>query len=171
VHIPYDNAPHGSAEDNYNFFHSSSRIIVECTFGEIDLHFRIFWQPLKYSLKFNCSVIDSCFRLHNFIVKHQEGETTTLDECDFKVFDEECHCFYAICLDLHEGVDNGEMDTHLDQNRNPDHGGQPRRSKARSTELGIQCWNIYQDEIDRQGLICPQSNWYWSRNRVLILNF
>ena len=48
----YDNAAHGSAEDNYNFFHSSSRISVECCFGEIDLCFGIFWQPLKYSLNF-----------------------------------------------------------------------------------------------------------------------
>jgi hypothetical protein len=34
---PCDNAMHGTAEDNFNFFHSSSRIVVECAFGEIDL--------------------------------------------------------------------------------------------------------------------------------------
>jgi hypothetical protein len=34
---PYDNAMHGTAEDNFNFFHSTSRIVVECAFGEIDL--------------------------------------------------------------------------------------------------------------------------------------
>ncbi len=34
--MPYDNVCHGLAEDNYNFFHSSSRICVECVFGEID---------------------------------------------------------------------------------------------------------------------------------------
>jgi hypothetical protein len=36
LHMPYDHAPHGSTEDNYNFFQSSSWIIVQCTFGEID---------------------------------------------------------------------------------------------------------------------------------------
>ena len=35
--ITYDNAFHGTSEDNYNYFHSSSRIVVECAFGEVDL--------------------------------------------------------------------------------------------------------------------------------------
>ena len=69
-HTPYGNAAHASAEDNYNFFHSSSHITVECCFGEIDLHFGIFWKPLKYTLKFNCSLVNACFRLHNFIVQY-----------------------------------------------------------------------------------------------------
>ena len=34
---PYDNVIHGSHEDNYNFFHSPSRITVECVFGKVDL--------------------------------------------------------------------------------------------------------------------------------------
>jgi hypothetical protein len=38
---PYDNAMHGTAENNFNFFHSSSRIVVECAFGEIDLRWGI----------------------------------------------------------------------------------------------------------------------------------
>jgi hypothetical protein len=39
---PYDNAMHGTADDNFNFFHSSSRIVVECAYGEIDLLFGVF---------------------------------------------------------------------------------------------------------------------------------
>ncbi len=53
---PCDNAAHGTPEDNYNFFHSASRIAVECCFGEVDLRFGIFWRPLKFSLKTNCHV-------------------------------------------------------------------------------------------------------------------
>ena len=34
---PYPLAKSKSAEDNFNFFHSSARITVECAFGEIDL--------------------------------------------------------------------------------------------------------------------------------------
>jgi hypothetical protein len=44
---PYDNAAHGTPEDNYNFFHSSLRIAVECCFGEVDLQFGIFLWPLE----------------------------------------------------------------------------------------------------------------------------
>ena len=65
---PYDDAIHGEASDSYNFFHSPSRICVECTFGEIDLQWGILWRPLKFSLKHNVKVIDACMRLHNFIV-------------------------------------------------------------------------------------------------------
>jgi hypothetical protein len=49
--------------------------------------------------------IDACFVLHNFIVNHQEGDMLTMVACNFKVFDEDCHHFYAICLDVREGVD------------------------------------------------------------------
>ena len=69
---PYDNVLHGTPEDNYNFFHSSSRISVECAFGEIDLRWGIFWSPLSFSLKHNCNVIDAAMRLHNFIVDFRE---------------------------------------------------------------------------------------------------
>ena len=34
---PYDNTMHGTSEDNFNYFHSSAKIVVECAFGEIDL--------------------------------------------------------------------------------------------------------------------------------------
>ena len=33
---PYNNAKLGSAEDAFNFYLSSTRIYVECAFGEID---------------------------------------------------------------------------------------------------------------------------------------
>jgi hypothetical protein len=86
---PYDNAFHGTPEDNYNYFHSSSRISVECTFGEVDLRWGIFWKPLKYSLKTNCKIIDACLRLHNFIVD-QRGTSLAMDTVDKSVFDDEC---------------------------------------------------------------------------------
>ncbi len=35
--VPYDNVVHGTPEDNYNFFHLSCQITIECCFGEIDL--------------------------------------------------------------------------------------------------------------------------------------
>lgn len=69
---PYDNAMHGTAEDNFNFLHSSSRIVVECAFGEINLRWGILWRPLQFSLDLNCKVIDACMRIHNFIVDFRE---------------------------------------------------------------------------------------------------
>jgi hypothetical protein len=65
---PYDNAMHGTPKDNFNFFHSSSRIVVECAFGEVDLRWGILWHPLQFSLALNCKVIDACMHLHNLLL-------------------------------------------------------------------------------------------------------
>jgi hypothetical protein len=65
---PYNDVAHGTAEDNFNFFHSSARIAVECAFGEIELRWGILWRPLQCSLAHNCQIIDACMRLHNFIL-------------------------------------------------------------------------------------------------------
>ena len=35
--VPYDSPSPKTAEDDFNFYHSSARITVECAFGEIDL--------------------------------------------------------------------------------------------------------------------------------------
>jgi hypothetical protein len=59
---PYGNAEHGTVEDNFNFFYSSSRIAVECCFGAIDLRWGILWRELSYSLQMNCKIIDACMR-------------------------------------------------------------------------------------------------------------
>lgn len=69
---PYDNAEPGSKEDNFNFFLSSSRIYVECTFGEVDRRWGIFWRPLEGSLRNHQYTIDSALRLHNFSVDYME---------------------------------------------------------------------------------------------------
>ena len=54
----HTNAPYGYTEDNYNFFHSSPRIIVECTFGEIDLRASpIIYCCFKYSKSFASAVL------------------------------------------------------------------------------------------------------------------
>ena len=72
VLVPYDNAKTGSREDAFNFFQSSMRIYVECTFGEIDRRWGIFWRPLEGSLFSHKYTIDSALRLHNFIVDYRE---------------------------------------------------------------------------------------------------
>ena len=57
---PYDSAVHATLKDDFNYFHYSSRIVVECTFGEIDMRFGILWQKLSMSLEHNVKIIDSC---------------------------------------------------------------------------------------------------------------
>jgi hypothetical protein len=153
---PYDNAAHGTAEDNYNFFHSSSRISVECCFGEVDLRFGIFWRPLKFSLKTNSQIIDACLRLHNFIIEN--SNVNFMDSIDKEVFDEECRRFFSIHPDIAEGVDGGDM--------NDSRPGRPTRQEANAASVGRDWRDLIRDDIARQGLSRPRTNWYRENNRL-----
>ena len=45
-------------QDDFNFFHSSARITVECAFGEINMRWEIFWKPLRCSLNKSTLIIE-----------------------------------------------------------------------------------------------------------------
>ena len=77
---PYDQAGSDSPEDNFNFYHSSARITVECAFGEIDLRWGIFWKRLQYSLDNNMLVIEAGLYLHNFLVKYRLEQKESTEE-------------------------------------------------------------------------------------------
>lgn len=154
---PYDNALHGTAEDNYNFFHSSSRISVECAFGEIDLRWGILWKELEYSLEFNCTIIDVCMRLHNFIVEHRD-DRNTMDGLDREVFDDDCRRFYAVNPMVSEGINGGEDDIRGS--------GRPTNAEKDSSEWGKRWRDEIKDDISQQRLIRPQTNYYRERNRL-----
>ena len=53
------------------------RIYVECTFGEIDRRWGILWRPLEGKLENHKYTIDSCMRMHNFIVDWRENDKKT----------------------------------------------------------------------------------------------
>ena len=146
---PYDNAIHGTAEDNFNFFHSSSRISVECCFGEIDLCWGIFWRELNYSLKTNVVIIDACMRLHNFIVERrdEDNELFATSE-DFSVFNEDCWRFYAVHPFVdNEGVYGGESDVRRGEDGKPLRGGCPNWVENASTEYGRKWRDLERDKI------------------------
>ena len=170
---PYDNAMHGTAEDNFNFFHSSSRIVVECAFGEIDLRWGILWRPLQFSLFLNCKVIDACMRLHNFIVDFREAQhnSSASTEIDRAVFDDDCRRFLATILESGDevfdgGVHGGELEIRRNEDFETLQGGRPKRNEADSEKVGKRFRDSIRDEITRQRLVRPQSNWYRINNRV-----
>ena len=86
---PYDSPLSQSPEDNYNFFHSSARITVECAFGEIDLRWGIFWKRLCGSVDTNIMVCEGAMHLHNFLVDYRNAHAV-----DYKfesgVFQNDC---------------------------------------------------------------------------------
>ena len=64
------------------------RIYVECAFGEIDRRWGILWKPLQGSLDSHKYTIDSCLRLHNFIVNYREQENESDEERGFDLASE-----------------------------------------------------------------------------------
>ena len=169
---PYDNTMHGTPEDNFNYFHSSARIVVECAFGEIDLRWGILWRPLKFALELNCKVIDACMRLHNFIVDFREGGHGSSESLlvERSVFDDDWRRYLATSLE-HDpeggndgGVYGGERDIRRDGNFEQFRGGRPKAEEADSEAVGRRWRDNIRDEITRRRLIRPSTNWYRSSN-------
>ena len=78
---PFDNAGKKSKEDDFNYYHSSARITVECAFGEIDLRWGIFWKRLCCSLEHTVLICKGAMHLHNFLVDYRnENSISSSDE-------------------------------------------------------------------------------------------
>ena len=59
------------AHEYFNFKLGSSRMVIECFFGQLKSRFRCLLDGLKFiSMSTNCLVISSCIVLHNFILSN-----------------------------------------------------------------------------------------------------
>ena len=168
---PFDNSLHGTAADDYNYFHSSSRIVVECTFGEIDMRWGIFWKPLSFSLHHSTQVIDACFRLHNFIVdfRDKNQKPTAFDELETRIFHDEYERFLAQRSSTDGfGVDLANDEQILDNNGEPMRNtrGRPLREETLSREAGVEIRNDVCENIKQLKLSRPKSNYYRLNNRT-----
>ena len=86
---PYDSPLSQSPEDNYNFFHSSQRITVECAFGEIDLRWGIFWKRLWNSVDTSIMICEGAMHLHNFLVEYRDAHDIDYN-FERNVFENDC---------------------------------------------------------------------------------
>ena len=164
---PYDNAIHGEYNDNFNFYHSSSRIVVECAFGEIDMRWGIFWKPLKFSLVRNARVIDACLRLHNFIVDYrlQNLGNGVLNPhlSDLNLHREDIARARAEDPNGAHGVYGGEAERRFEVRR-----GRPLLQETEANIAGKQTRDSIRDEISMGNWVRPSSNWYREDNRTIM---
>jgi hypothetical protein len=147
---------------------STGGMISGDCFGEINLRWGILWRELNYSLAVNCRIIDACMRLHNLIVEHRmDDESIFRDSVDFEIFDDDCRRFYAVNPFMnHEGVYGGEEDVRRNNDGSIYRGGRPILVESICTEYGKQWRNNHRDDIRRQGLVRPSTNWFRTNNRA-----
>jgi len=165
---PFDGVEHKTQGDNFNFFHSQQRIIVECTFGEIDLRWGILWRKLGFTLKHNTQIIDACLRLHNFIIDYRE-ETGADDGPERSVFDEDSRRYHAAQTDIGGdvgGVFGGDDEEKRDANGNKLVGGRPLKREQQSRAVGTSDRKKLRQEIFRRRWVRPPSNYFKQNNRV-----
>jgi hypothetical protein len=80
---PHDDAGPKSMQDAFNFYHSSSRIFIECSFGELVMRWGIFWRRLNFGARKVGAIIQAAMLLHNFILNEREIDAT--GEIDAKI--------------------------------------------------------------------------------------
>jgi DDE superfamily endonuclease len=66
--VPFANAESNSMEDAFNYWQSSTRIHIECAFGEVVMRWGILWRRIIFNLQSVGPIINACCHLHNFLV-------------------------------------------------------------------------------------------------------
>jgi hypothetical protein len=70
--------------DSFNFYLSSSRIQIECAFGELVRRWGILWRTLQFDLRKCQRIIQVCMLLHNHILDDQANSNGSRDNSDFR---------------------------------------------------------------------------------------
>jgi len=152
---PFDNVGHGSHEDDYNYFHSSCWIYVECAVREIDSRWGIFWRPLHFSLDNNIGVqvILTALKLHNCILNfaHINGLRATNHDNDL-YDDEECLKY----LSFHNTASVGTFGD--DTNDKSEH--HPTNEQLELCLAGVTLRANICKRFTNEKMVHPSKNWY-----------
>ena len=146
--VPYDGPRPQSAEDDFNFYHSSARITVECAFGEIDLRWGIFWKRLKCSLENAAIIIEGSMRLHNFLVDYRESSKDIDKELDAIL---ERHIF-------EQGLDDSNIVPIVVGNQSSRGAGRPTLHEIDNRTLGLQRRDKLKNDLQDYGLHRPRAS-------------
>ncbi len=81
---------------------------------------------------------------------------------DKEVFDEDCRHYFSIHPDILEGVDGGELGIQRT--------GCLCELETTSATVGKHWQDLFHNEVTRQGLSHPSTNWYQDYNQLFQLN-
>ena len=144
---PYDLAGRHTAEDDFNFYHSSARITVECAFGEIDLCWGIFWKRLTSSLAKNILICEGAMHLHNFLVEYRNNCTNSEREnaLERAIFNDDIR-------------DNAIVRSVVGNDNNRGDGGRPTFEEKESRLNGIKLRNDLKNLLRSNDMHRPRNN-------------
>lgn len=149
---PYDFAAPNSREDNFNFFQSSTRIHVECAFGEINRRFGIFWKPLEGKLEGHKYTIEACFRLHNMIVDFREKM-----KAEGNFLDEEFECSeLTVAAEIFNFENPGQIIGVVGDNERAS--GRPNFEETNERNKGIELRDKLSHQIEMAGIVRPTNS-------------
>lgn len=131
-----------SKEDDFNFYHSSARITVECAFGEIDLRWGIFWKILTCSLNNASLIIEGAMHLHNYLVEYRNANRNNEIINDTDLFNE-------IVTDV--GAESLQVGNDLGRPR-----GRTTNVERSSRHLGLFIRNKLTNSLSTHGLYKPR---------------
>ena len=142
---PYDAANPKTSEDDFNFFHSSARITVECAFGEIDLRWGIFWKRLSCSLEHATVIIEGAMRIHNFLVDYRDEHCDREQELNERsIFTDDIANSDALVMVV--GNDVGAGGRVSNQDKNNRHRGMQIRDQLRISLMDHDMHRARKDE-------------------------
>lgn len=80
--VPYrDNGHLSTEEKRFNYYLSSTRVLIEQSFGVLRQKFRILNQIDVSTIKDASKIVMACTILHNFIIKH-DGDLSAVDSLE-----------------------------------------------------------------------------------------
>ena len=171
--VPHEHPQPQSPEDAYNFWHSNSRIRIECTFGELIMRFGIFWRALNMDLRQAGDIISAASLIHNFIVDERKENAaisvvreTEIDEDEF------FQNFSVQAVNSLDTVDQlmenfEEQRTHFEfpdpncsDNNEPHDGGRPSKDRLESKAIGKKIRQLLTLHLDIVGRKRPTQKGY-----------
>ncbi len=72
--VPTGKRKNGSAL--FDYFQSSIRMPIECSFGILVRRWGILWRPLEMKFEMRAATVTACMRLHNFCIDQRLGNST-----------------------------------------------------------------------------------------------
>ena len=149
--VPYSDAKSLSPEDAFNFWHSNSRIQIECTFGEVVMRWGILWRKLLFDIQDVGKVVTAAMLLHNFLVDERESDL------GFNSEDADYFCNFPSVKQLDErAVVSSEAPSAVATDNNEPHpGGRPNASMANHQARGKELRDQLTDELYGSGRSRP----------------